>query len=294
MRETIVSQNGLEGTFVRPDVGGPVPTVLIIAGSGPTDRDGNSHLGITAAPYKKLADGLAAVGIASLRFDKRMIGKSADPTLRESDVGFATFVDDAASWAAWLTSQRGVGSVFLAGHSEGALIASLAAKRVKPVGVVLMEGAGRRSGDILRFQLAAGPMPKGLLTDATNILAELEAGRKVETVNPALLALFRPSVQPFLISILSIDPAAEVRKLSMPVLIVGGGRDLQITQEDFEALAHAQPGAETLVLPTMNHVLKDVGEGRDVNLRSYSDPTLPLAKGLVEGIAAFVSSHEAR
>jgi tetratricopeptide (TPR) repeat protein len=293
MREAIVTENGLEGTFVRPGGDGPFPAVLIIAGSGPTDRDGNNNLGLMPASYRKLADALAVAGVASLRYDKRLVGKSADPKLHESDVHFGTFIDDAANWAGWLSRQPGVGSVFLAGHSEGALIASAAAKRVQVAGVVLLTGAGRRIGYVLRSQLAAGPMPETLRAEAAKILAELEAGRKVDTVNPPLFAIFRPSVQPFLISWLSLDPAEEIRNIKAPVLIVWGRRDLQVAEADFQALARARPDAELLVIDTMNHVLKDVGEGREANQLGYSDPALPLAHGLTERIVTFIVRHQA-
>jgi pimeloyl-ACP methyl ester carboxylesterase len=291
--EAIVHEDGLEGTFVYPDGNGPFPAVLIIAGSGPTDRDGNNPLGVMAASYRKLADALAAAGIASLRYDKRGIGKSVDIRWRESDMRFTTYIDDAAHWATWLSHQPGVGSVFLAGHSEGSLIASVVAAHEPVAGVVLLAGAGRRIGDVLRAQLAAASAPTTLRAEANRILAELEAGRTVDMVNPALFAIFRPSVQPFLISWLRLDPADEVRAIKAPLLIVRGGRDLQVGDADYQALAQARPDAELLVIDTMNHTLKDVGEGREANLLGYSDPAPPLAHGLAERIVAFIVRHQA-
>jgi uncharacterized protein len=290
--ETIVGNDRLEGTFVKPGEAGRFPAVLIIAGSGPTDRDGNNPLGVKASSYRKLADALAAAGIASLRYDKRGIGRSADITLREADLRFETFVDDAENWTAWLSRQPGVGTVFLLGHSEGALIACVVANRASIAGVVIAAGAGRRIADVLRSQLAAPSMPAPLRSQANTILSELEAGRPVERVDPALAALFRPDVQPFLISWMKFDPAEEARAIKAPVLIVWGRRDLQVGEADFQALLRGRPDAETLVLPDMNHVLKDVAEGREANLLAYSDPALPLASGLAERIIAFVSRHQ--
>jgi pimeloyl-ACP methyl ester carboxylesterase len=216
MREMIVSNEGLEGIFVRPDTDRPCPAVLIIAGSGPTDRNGNNPLGVTAAPYKMLANSLAAAGIASLRYDKRGIGRSADSALRESDLRFDTFIDDAANWTGWLAHHPGVGAVFLLGHSEGALIASVVANRIPVAGVVLTAGVGRRPGDLLRAQFAAVPMPEPLRTRANAIIAELEAGHTVDDVPAALVVMFRLGVQPFLISWMRLDPPRRHDRSKLP------------------------------------------------------------------------------
>ena len=295
IRETIVTENGLEGSFVRPDGEGPFPATLIIAGSGPTDRDCNSPMvGLKTDAYLLLARSLAAAGIASLRYDKRGVGKSAASASRESDMLFGNAVDDAVTWVGWLGRQVGVRSVSLVGHSEGALIASVAAKRTPVTGVVVLEGSGRPMGDLIRAQLARVPMPDAIRTEANNILDALSSGRTVENVNPGLLALFRPSVQPFLISIMSVNPAEVLGSLQLPSLIVWGRRDMQVGEEDFAALAHARPDAEKFVLPTMNHTLKDVGEGREANLRAYSDPSLPLAGGLAGRLAQFITKLDGR
>jgi pimeloyl-ACP methyl ester carboxylesterase len=294
MRKTIVSQNGLEGTFLHPNGPTPSPAVLIIAGSGPTDRDGNNPMGVRAASYRMLADALAAAGIGSLRYDKRGIAHSAARMQSEEHLRIGMFVDDAAMWATWLGRQEGIHSVILVGHSEGALVASLVAKKTPVAGVVLLAAPGRKFGDIIRTQIADMPMPNDARAEANRIVSHLEAGTTVETIHPGLYSMFRPSVQPFLISVLKVNPAAQIQKLSpsLPVLLVRGGRDLQINQEDFLALARARPDAEKLVLPNMNHALKDVGEGREANFRAYKDPRLPLAAGLAEGVATFVAKHQ--
>jgi len=293
MRKTVVSQNGLEGTFLRPDGTNPSPAVLIIAGSGPTDRDGNNPMGVRAASYRLLADALAAAGIGSLRYDKRGIAHSAARIQSEEHLRIGMFVDDAAMWATWLGRQEGIQSVILVGHSEGALVASLVAKKTPVAGVVLLAAPGRKFGDIIRTQIADMPMPDYARAEANRIVSTLEAGSTVQSVHPGLYPMFRPSVQLFLISVLKVNPAVQIQNLSpsLPVLLVRGGRDLQINQEDFLALARARPDAEKLVLPTMNHALKDVGEGREANFRAYKDPRLPLAAGLADGVAAFVSKH---
>ena len=286
--ETIVHENGLEGTFLRPPGNGPFPAALIIAGSGPTDRNGNAPIGLKTDAYRMLADALAGAGIASLRYDKRLIGRSADPALPETGVRFGTYIDDAETLTRWLSRQPEIGPVFLIGHSEGSSIALAVASRVKVAGVVSLEGAGRRFSDVLRSQLAGSPFQE----EANKILAELEAGRIVAQISPALYPLFRPSVQPFLMSWLRFDSAEVAQKLKTSLLIVRGSRDLQVSEADFNALARARQDAATLVIGTMNHTLKDVGESLEANRLGYTDPTLPLAHGLAGAIAAFILQHK--
>jgi alpha-beta hydrolase superfamily lysophospholipase len=288
--ETIMHENGLEGTYLRPEGHGPFPAALIIAGSGPTDRDGNAPVvGLKTNAYRLLAEALAAAGIASLRYDKRGIGASAAAGLHEAELRFDSFIGDAEAMIRWMAGQPGVGPIFLIGHSEGALIALAASNRLKVAGVVSLAGAGRGIGAVLRSQLAGSPFQE----EASKLLGELEAGRTVSGVSPALYPLFRPSVQPFMMSWLRLDPAREAKTSKAPLLIVWGRRDLQVSEADFDALARARPDAQTLVIDSMNHVLKDVGESREANQLAYVNPVLPLAHGLAQAIVAFILEHAA-
>lgn len=281
----------LKGTLTTPADGARGPAVLILAGSGPTDRDGNSPLGVQAAPYRLLAHGLAERGISSLRVDKRGIAASMAAAAKEEDLRFQTYSDDARAWAAELKRQTGARCVWLVGHSEGALVAEVAAQKNRDVcGVALISGAGRKAAEVLREQLAAG-LPKDMQADAFKTLDELEAGRTVANPPPALAALFRPSVQPYLISWLPLDPAALLKDIRGPVLIVQGTSDLQIGVADAERLAAARPDAKLIKLEGVNHVLKAASAERAANLATYADPQLPLAPGVVEGIADFVKAR---
>ena len=275
----------LYGTLETPDAGARAgAAVLLIAGSGPTDRDGNSNLpGVRPATLKLLAEGLAQRGLTSLRFDKRAIAASAAAAPAEQDLRFGTYVADAVAWTRYLAARPGVACVVVAGHSEGALIAAMAAQRTPVCGVVEMSGAGRPAGQVLRDQLATLPEP--LHARALATLSELEAGRPVAA--PPLPALFRPSVQPYLISWLPIDPAAELGKVRAPVLILQGGHDLQVTLGDYTSLVRARPDASVLVLSDANHVLKDAPAERGANLAAYADPARPLDPQVVPAVAAF-------
>lgn len=269
----------------------PLAVAVIIAGSGPTDRDGNNPGGVRASTYRLLAEGLAQQGIATLRYDKRGVGMSAATLTAEADLRFSDLVDDALLWADKAAAQSGLACVWLIGHSEGALIALAASERDSPsvCGLVLLSGAGRPARVILEEQL--GPqLPEPLRTQAFHALAELEAGRTVASI-PGLEALFRPSVQPYLMSWLALDPRALIAAYDGPVLIAQGDTDIQITTADSDALKAAAPSAELVVWPQVNHVLKSAPAERAANLRTYGDPALPLAPSVVSDVSAFILAH---
>lgn len=280
----------LHGTLTIPSGSAPVDAMLILPGSGPTDRNGNFP-GATNNSLLLLAHDLGANGIASLRIDKRGVGESAKAAPPEQDLRLTTYVDDAVKWATFLAAQKNIRRVFLLGHSEGALIATLAAEQKPVAGLVLIAGAGRPAPILLREQLAAiGPIGP-LQEQAENILKKLEAGQTVADVPPELAALFRPSVQPYLISWFKYDPVRELSKLSIPTLIVQGSNDLQVSITDAQRLVSARQGINYLVVDNMNHVLKTAPADRAGNTRLYAVPDAPLAPGLSSGIAEFVRTH---
>jgi hypothetical protein len=296
-RELTIGEAGrqLHGTYVAPASPAPgAEPVLILAGSGPTDRDGNNPLGVRAAPYRMVAEALAARGIASLRADKRGIAASAAAAPDESALRIQTFAEDARAWAERLRSETGARCVWLLGHSEGALHALLAARDNEHVcGLILIAAPGRRMGEVLRAQLGANPANGPILPAALRILAELEAGRTVagEGLHPALAPLFRPSVQPFLISLLALDPADLARRFQGPVLVVQGGADLQTAEVDAQRLGAARPGIAVRLIEGMNHVLKAAPVEPAANFATYADPGLPLAPGLAEALADFIIAN---
>jgi pimeloyl-ACP methyl ester carboxylesterase len=282
-----VAAGGLSATLLRPAGIERPPVALIIAGSGPTDRDG---LGVgVAAPYlRRLAEGLAAHGIASLRYDKRGIGRSRGAAVPEHTLKIDRFVDDAAIWIDWLRRRSDLGAVVAVGHSEGGLIATLLAGRAELRGVVLLNSPGRRFATILREQLEPA-LPSALRDEAFSVLSALERGEKVTTVSAELAPLFRPSVQPYLMSLLPVDPAEALAAVTTAVMIVSGGHDLQIGAADADALVRARPDARRWHGPAMNHVLASAPADRAGNLRLYADPDAALAPGLVERIAEFIT-----
>lgn len=283
-------QGPLEGTYL--DAGKHTPVVLIIPGSGPTDRDGNNPLGITAAPYRLLAEALATQAVSSVRIDKRGIGGSKGAVADGNKVTIADYVTDTHNWIAAIRKRTGVKCVWVLGHSEGSLVALAAAQQPDGMcGVISVSGAGRKLSDVIRDQLRANPANAPLLDQAMAALDALEKGQHVDVsgMNPALLRLFAPQVQDFLIDDFRHDPAKLAASLKLPLLIVQGERDIQISAADARALAAAQPKAKLVLVPAMNHVLKDVAnDDRSANVATYSDSSLPVDSTLIDAVASFV------
>lgn len=290
----------LYGTLASPHARSSIPIVLIIAGSGPTDRDGNSPLLKGANnSLKLLAEGLAAHGIGSVRYDKRGIGETgkamqlaaekAKTALREEDLSFETYIDDAVRWGKQLRADRRFSSLTVIGHSEGSLIGMVAAQRIGAHAFVSIAGAGRPLQEIILDQVKSQLTPD-LLKTTEDILNQLAEGKTVASVPAELNALFRPSAQPYLISWIRYDPSKEIGKLHMPVLIVQGTTDMQARLADAKRLADSNPGAKLLLIDGMNHVLKTVPNEQDKQVSSYSDPSLPVAPDLISAISGFVKS----
>jgi uncharacterized protein len=287
--ELSVSNATLHGTLMVPPKPGPYVVALIIAGSGPTDRNGNSPM--LAGPnnsLKLIAEGLAEAGIASLRYDKRGIGASKGSG-SEADLRFTTFSDDAVALIRMLRGDKRFSKVVVIGHSEGALLGTIAARQADADGLVLLAGVGRPIADVLREQLRAG-IP-ALADSAERVLGELAAGRTVADVPAALQMIFRPSVQPYMMSWLPLDPKAELARVRAPRLVVQGTTDVQVSLADARRLAEAQ-SVELEIIEGMNHVLKRAnGSAQEQLASSYVDPKLPLAEGLMPAIVRFIESR---
>jgi len=250
----------LSGTLAWPDGSAPCTAAVLVAGSGPTDRDGNNPLlPEPVDSLKRLAHGLAARGIASLRYDKRGVGQSHCPGLSEEALRFEHLVDDAVLLALRLAEEPRVDRILLVGHSEGALIALLAAPIAGAHGVVSVAGAGERASALMRRQIE-GHLPPEVAQPALATLASLEAQQLVDDVPDALVLLFRPTVQPYLVSWFRHDPAALVAALDAPVLLVQGSADAQVAVEQVRALHAARPQARLRIVEGMDHLLAVGGE----------------------------------
>ncbi len=286
-----ITAGELHGTLLSPREDAPV--VLIVPGSGPTDRDGNSGLGLKTNMYKQLAEGLAAEGIATVRVDKRgMFGSvgAGDPNAVSVDI----YANDYRAWIDAIRAHTGRKCVWLLGHSEGALMVSAAAEGRKDVcGLILVSGMGRKMGDVIRAQLQANPANAPVREQGLAAIAELEAGRRPDTtgMHPALLPLFGTQVQDFLISVFATDPVAAVNRARIKTLIVQGTTDLQVTEQDARLLNKARRTKMELIRG-MNHVLKEAPADRAANLATYNNPELPLHPRLVKEIEDFIKDDD--
>ena len=283
----------LYGSLVLPKSDKPVPVVLLIAGSGPTDRDGNNAQGGRNDSLKKLAWRLAQNNIASVRFDKRGIAHSLAAAPDERTLTLDQYVDDAVAWGNKLKSDPRFSKVFLLGHSEGALVAALAAPRINAAGVISIAGTGRPVGQVLREQLQRNNLPPALLKRSFELISSLEAGHTDDNVPSELQVVFRPSVQPYLISLLRVNPAAAFTALKMPAMIIQGTHDIQVDVKDARLLKAAKPDASLTLVHGMNHVMRIVPMDMKRQILSYNDPNQRLAGEVGDRIVRFIAKVNA-
>jgi pimeloyl-ACP methyl ester carboxylesterase len=277
--------------------GGSDTAVLIVAGSGPTDRNGNSGAGLNTYCYKMLSDELVGAGVAVMRYDKRGVGFSFvnDPSTY-ADVVFEAFVDDAKMCVDYLRS-AGFKRVVVAGHSEGGAIALHLALRdnVAVDSLVLLSAAGFPMDKILNAQLSAQLVPQylGLMMTATNIIQRIKRGEEValESLPKELLSLFHPSVQKFLCSSMAFDPAELISRVEQPVLIISGGRDIQVTKENAIQLLSKAKRGEHINFENMTHILKDADTSDRIEqlMGVYTNSNLHLTEGLTAAIVKFIN-----
>lgn len=285
----------IKGKLLLPGGVKTCPVVLIIAGSGPTDMDGNSAIGnLRNNSLKFLAEGLAANGIASLRFDKRGIGTSASAGKEEAKLRFEDYVNDVTGWIDYLAKEKRFTTITVAGHSEGALIGMLACQNQPKVkGYISVAGAGRPAYEIIEAQVAAQQNPEAVRKEVASINGSLKNGKEVSDVPAYLQSLYRASVQPYLISWFKYNPRTVIASVKVPVLIVQGKNDIQVSVEDAELLKKGCPAAELLLIDKMNHVLKDC-ESKAVQqqMLTYGNPSLPVNSTLIASVSTFVKKTE--
>lgn len=283
----------LRGTLLVPQQGAET-AALIIAGSGPTDRNCNSMLGPGTDAFLYLAQALEEAGIASLRYDKRGVGASRyDDPSRLADIRFDDFVADAAACAEFL-GREGFRKIVLIGHSEGALIALCVAQDNPQIAaVVSLCGPGLPMDRLIERQLAAQlaftDLP--LLLEARSVLESLRAGRTTDRYPEQLEMLFAPPLQRYLLTQMPHDPQRLIARLTVPVCVVGGDNDLQIPAADAEALAAACPSAELRIIGRLTHALKNCAGRTPVEqIPAYTDRTLPLDPELAACVTRFAGA----
>lgn len=277
----------IKGTLFSPEkVSKKTKLVILIAGSGPTNRSGNSTMGGINNSLKFLAEGLAENGIAVFSYDKRIFAQMIAKTLDEKTLSFEDFINDAKNVITYFQSQKKYSKIIIAGHSEGSLIGMVAALNTAD-GYVSLAGAGRCIDEVLLEQLSK-QSPK-MKDAAKEGFASLKEGKTFENKNPMLTSLFRESVQPYMISWIKYNPQVEIKKLTIPILLINGTKDLQVPASDAELLHVANSKSELKIIENMNHIFKEITVDED-NLKSYSDPNLPVIPELISTLTTFVKS----
>jgi len=266
--------------------------MILIPGSGPTDREGDNRAGVSGGIYRQLAQQLAAKGVATLRIDKRGMFGSRAAIANPNAVTIADYVADVRGWTRFLRA-RGKSCVWLAGHSEGGLVALAAAQQLAGIcGLILLAAPGRPLGAVLRAQLRP-KLPPAMFASADAAIARLERRQRVDPATlPAPLApLFNAGVQGFLIDLMAINPTRLAAATRLPMLVVQGGTDLQVGVEDARLLAAAHPGARLVVIPGINHVWRQAPLAPAANAATYRDPRIRIDPAVATAIAAFVRTR---
>jgi len=275
------------GTLVKPKIKNS-NLMIIIGGSGPTDRNGNQQM-MQNNSLKMLAQDLAQEGIATFRYDKRIFTLLKQRALQEEKLRFDDFIDDAVSVINYFKKKNTFDKIFVLGHSQGALVGLMATLQTQVDGYISLAGAGQGIDQVIINQI--GMQMPGLKEETITALATLKEKGSVKDFNPALTSLLRKSVQPFMASWMKYDPAQEITKISVPVLVLNGTKDLQVDVQEAQALKAALPQANLKIIENMNHVLKTV-TGTDLeNSKTYNDTTLPLADGLIPAISDFLKNN---
>lgn len=285
--ETVVLQTetcDIEGTLLVPEIEHAVPIVIIIPGSGPTDRNCNNPM-MTNNAYKFLAEKLAKNNIASLRYDKRGVGKSSNNTIQESDLRFDDYIQDVVDWVNKIDQDKRFDEIIIIGHSEGSTIGMIASQNENVDRFISIAGSGSTVDDLLKEQLKAQPNIYDL---AVPIIDSLKLGHLVKNTPPQLAMLFRESVQPYIISWMKIDPCKEIAKINKPILIIQGTTDIQVDVKEAELLKKANPKAELVIIEGMNHILKDADADNFKNMATYNNPDLPLNDLFVNSLLGFI------
>jgi pimeloyl-ACP methyl ester carboxylesterase len=307
------------GTVVMPEGSGPFPGVVLVAGSGPTDRDWDSPLlPGTNGSGRLLAEALGRAGIASLRYDKRAAGPHVRETipLLIGKISMQSHLDELAGAVRTLAEQPGIrrDRLFALGNSEGTLHAlnyQAHGPAIPLTGLVLTGPPGRSVGDVARSQLAAQaksfPNGEQLLGLYDEAVARFLAGEPAapdpalpESVRTLIAALESPYNLPFARELWNADAAAPLTEVHVPVLIIIGKKDLQVDwQADGEPLQRAAAGRTDVVFlfpENANHVLKHEPRPREgleqaeVVVR-YNAPDEALDDETVAAIVAWLSDR---
>ncbi|WP_299112523.1 alpha/beta hydrolase [uncultured Winogradskyella sp.] len=275
----------IDGTLLSPINNDKPNLAIIIAGSGPTNRNGNQNF-LKNNSLKKLAEQLTENGIATFRYDKRIVKQILQNNV-DKDIMFDDFVSDASAVMDYFKEKDNYNKIYIIGHSQGSLVGMLSAVD-KADGFVSLAGAGNNIGDVIIEQVEkTAPM---LTEDTKRVVASLKEGTTTTDYPAPLSAVFNADTQPFMINWMSYNPSEVIKTLEMPILIINGTKDLQVTEKEAELLKEANDKAELVIIENMNHVLFEI-EGDDLeNSKSYNESFRSISPQLIKSITAFIQS----
>ncbi|WP_405567848.1 alpha/beta hydrolase [Polaribacter sp. Asnod6-C07] len=252
--------------------------IIWVHGSGAVDRNGNQ-----AQYIKQFRKAVNQENIAFFSFDKRTANPKNSNIIQQDGIIFNDFVSDIKEVVNHFKNDNRFTEIILAGHSQGSLIAMLALENVDKY--ISIAGAGETIDKTLVKQISKQSPIYGALTE--KYLKELKETGKIKEIDPNLMSLFAPQNQPFLSSWITLKPTEEIKKITIPTLIVNGDKDFQVLVTDAENLKAAKPDAKIVIIKNMNHILKDIQKNED-NLASYTNPNFTISEQLIKTIVEFV------
>lgn len=273
----------VNGSLISPSDDSKVPLIIIIPGSGPNDRNGNQGM-MQSNSLKLLAEELKNNQIATFRYDKSALALLKIEGFKQEDVSFNDFIVDAKSVVKYFKDSNKYSKIIIAGHSQGSLVGMIAAKNTG--GFISIAGAGRTIDEVIIEQI--GKQAPNLIEETTTAFEKLKNGKKVENANPMLVSVLHTSLQPFMMSWIKYNPQEELKKLTIPTLIINGTKDIQVPVSDAKLLHQSNSTSEIQIIENMNHILKEITIDSQ-NIASYTNPDLPIMDELVNAITVFVN-----
>lgn len=285
--EELTITKHIDGTLLMPlDLDSKKPNLaIIIAGSGPTNRNGNQNFQKNNS-LKKLAESLTNKGIATFRYDKRIVKQIRQGKV-DKNMMFDDFVSDASEVIDYFKEKSIYSKIYVIGHSQGSLVGMLAAKD-KADGFISLAGAGQNIGDVLVEQAAR--MDPKLGEETQPVVEQLKQGKAVTDFPAALVSVFNKDIQPFMINWMQYNPTEIIKELDIPILLINGTKDLQVSEAEAKLLKTANEKAILTIIENMNHVLFEI-KGDDLeNSKSYNESFRAISPQLITNIIKFIQS----
>lgn len=275
--------NLIDGTLLKPNEIEKPNLIILIGGSGPTDRNGNQNF-LKNNSLKKLAEGLSNNEIATFRYDKRIVKQIKQGNI-DRNIMFDDFVTDAISVIEYFKKKQTFNHIYILGHSQGSLVGMLAAKE-RADGFISIAGPAQPIDDIIIEQIERTyPV---FTNDAKRVLNSLKNGVKTDDYPIELAAVFNRDIQSFMMNWMRYNPKEEIKKLDMPILLINGTKDLQVEPKEAQTLHEAVPDSTLELIANMNHVMVIIEGDNLENSKSYNESFRKISPQLIEAITKII------